>query len=91
MQASGAPDVLFGRAQRVWRDYRACRPNARAGKPEVHAAALEYAVSVMHGISGITQTGVARRYGVSSTALANRYTDMRAALDLTVGDPRYLH
>jgi hypothetical protein len=74
----------------VWRDYRARRPRVRVTKPEVHAAALEYAVSVMHGITGVTQTGIAKRYGVSSTALASRYTDMRAALDLTVGDPRYL-
>lgn len=91
MQASGAPHVLLGRAEQVWRDYRARRPTARVNKPEVHAAALEYAVSVMHGITGITQTGIAKRYGVSSTALASRYTDIRSTLALEVGDPRYLH
>jgi len=91
MQASGAPHVLLGRAEQVWRDYRARRPTARVSKPEVHAAALEYAVSVMHGITGITQTGVAKRYGVSSTALASRYTEIRSTLALEVGDPRYLH
>lgn len=91
MQSGGAPHVLLGRAEQVWRDYRARRPNVRVSKPEVHAAALEYAVSVMHGITGVTQTGVAKRYGVSSTALASRYTDIRATLALEVGDPRYLH
>jgi tetratricopeptide (TPR) repeat protein len=91
MQSGGAPHVLLGRAEQVWRDYRARRPNVRVSKPEVHAAALEYAVSVMHGITGVTQTGVAKRYGVSSTALASRYTDIRSTLALEVGDPRYLH
>jgi tetratricopeptide (TPR) repeat protein len=90
MQAGGAPLALLGRAEKVWRDYRARRPKVRVSKPEVHAAALEYAVSIMHGITGVTQTGLAKRYGVSSTALASRYTDIRATLDLTVGDPRYL-
>ncbi|HEX6243180.1 MAG TPA: tetratricopeptide repeat protein [Polyangiales bacterium] len=90
MQAGGAPPALLSRAEKVWRDYRARRPRVRVAKPEVHAAALEYAVSVMHGISGVTQTGIAKRYGISSTALASRYTDMRSALELTVGDPRYL-
>jgi tetratricopeptide (TPR) repeat protein len=90
MQAGGAPAALLSRAERVWRDYRARRPRVRVAKPEVHAAALEYAVSVMHGITGVTQTNVAKRYGISSTALASRYTDMRATLALTVGDPRYL-
>lgn len=91
MQSSGAPHVLLGRAEQVWRDYRAQRPNVRVSKPEVHAAALEYAVSVMHGIAGITRNGVARRYGVSSTALGSRYTDIRSTLALQIGDPRYLH
>jgi Flp pilus assembly protein TadD len=90
MQSSGAPAALLGRAEKVWRDYRARRPKARVNKPEVHAAALEYAVSIMHGITGITQIGVAKRYGISSAALASRYTDIRATLELTVGDPRYL-
>ena len=91
MQSAGTPHVLLGRAEQVWRDYRVQRPNVRVSKPEVHAAALEYAVSVMHGITGITQTGIAKRYGISSTALASRYTDIRATLALEVGDPRYLH
>jgi tetratricopeptide (TPR) repeat protein len=91
MQTAGTPPVLLGRAEQVWRDYRVQRPNVRVSKPEVHAAALEYAVSVMHGITGITQTGIAKRYGISSTALASRYTDIRATLALEVGDPRYLH
>jgi tetratricopeptide (TPR) repeat protein len=91
MQSAGAPHVLLGRAEQVWRDYRARRPNVRVAKPEVHAAALEYAVSVMHGITGITQVGIAKRYGISSTALASRYTDIRSTLALEIGDPRYLH
>jgi tetratricopeptide (TPR) repeat protein len=88
--AGGAPEVLKGRAELVWRDYRNQRPNVRVGKPEVHAAALEYAVSIMHGITGVTQSGLAKRYGVSSTAVASRYTDIRTTLALEVGDPRYL-
>jgi tetratricopeptide (TPR) repeat protein len=90
LTAGGAPEVLKGRAELVWRDYRSQRPNVRVGKPEVHAAALEYAVSIMHGITGVTQSGLAKRYGVSSTALASRYTDIRTTLALEVGDPRYL-
>ncbi|MDB4989686.1 MAG: hypothetical protein JWN04_4864 [Myxococcaceae bacterium] len=91
MQTAGTPHVLLGRAEQVWRDYRVQRPNVRVSKPEVHAAALEYSVSVRHGITGITQTGIAKRSGVTSTALASRYTDIRATLALEVGDPRYLH
>ena len=90
LASSGAPDVLKNRAELVWRDYRARRPDLRVGKPEVHAAALEYAVSVMHGITGVTQSGLAKRYGVSSTAVATRYSDIRSILALQVGDPRYL-
>ena len=41
--------------------------------------------------AGITQTGIAKRYGISATALASRYTDIRSTLALEVGDPRYLH
>jgi len=91
MQSTGAPSVLLSRAEQVWRDYRARRPNVRVSKPEVHAAALEYAVSLMHGITGLTQVGMAKRYGVSSAALASRYADIRSTLALEVGDPRYLH
>jgi len=90
LASSGAPEVLKSRAELVWRDYRAQRPDLRVGKPEVHAAALEYAVSIMHGITGITQSGIAKRYGVSSTSLASRYSDIRSLLALQVGDPRYL-
>ncbi len=90
MSAAGVSDTLRLRAERLWHDYRAERPNVRVAKPEVHAAALEYAVSVVHGIHGITQSGLAKRYGVSSTAVASRYTDMRATLKLELGDPRYL-
>ena len=90
LEESGAPDVLKSRAERVWRDYRAQRPNVRVGKPEVQAAALQYALSIMYGITGVTQSGLAKRYGVSSTAVASRYSDIRTTLDLEVGDPRYL-
>ncbi len=90
IEASGAPYVLLSRAELVWRDYRAQNPSARMGKPEVHAAALDYAVSLMHGMTGVTQSAVAKRYGVSSTAVSARYGELRATLSLEVGDPRYL-
>jgi hypothetical protein len=45
----------------------------------------------MHGITGLTQAGMAKRYGVSCAALASRYADIRSTLALEVGDPRYLH
>ncbi len=90
IEASGAPYVLLSRAELVWRDYRERRPAARIGKPEVHAAALDYAVSLMHGMTGVTQSAVAKRYGVSSAAVSARYSDLRTTLALEVGDPRYL-
>jgi len=90
MSSGGAPQALIGRAERLWWDYRARRPELRVSKPQVHAAALEYAVSILHGLSGVTQSGVAKRYGVSSTALSSRYTDIRVTLELIIGDPRYL-
>jgi tetratricopeptide (TPR) repeat protein len=90
MQATGAPAVLVSRAALVWRDYLSQRPNVRVAKPEVHAAALEYAVSLMHAMHGVTQSGIAKRYGVSSAAVSSRYVDIRSTLNLEVGDPRYL-
>lgn len=91
MAEGGTPQVLLQRAEQVWRDYRARKPNLRVAKPEVHAAALEYAVSIMHGITGLTQVAMAKRYGVSSASLGTRYADIRSTLALEIGDPRYLH
>ena len=39
-------------------------------KPDVCAAALEYAIARLHGLDGVTRASVARRYGVSASAIA---------------------
>lgn len=75
-------------ARALWADFRDGR-RVRIMKPEVYAAAVEYAIALVHGLHGVTQASVARRYGVGRTSLHNRYSEIREALCLEPGDPRY--
>jgi tetratricopeptide (TPR) repeat protein len=75
-------------ARALWADFRD-RREVRVVKPEVYAAALEYAIAQVHCVTGVTQASVARRYGVGTSSLSNRYGEIRQTLALRPRDPRY--
>ena len=72
----------------LWEDFRQGR-ELRHRKPEIYAAAIEYAMARLVGRQGGTQVAIARRYGIATTSLSQRYGEIRAALALRPGDPRY--
>ena len=76
------------RATQLWSDMQA-HCELRVTKPEVLAAALEYAIAVVERRPGCTQVEVARRYGVAPTSVSARFAQIRNALALRPGDPRY--
>ena len=88
MREAGFSARQLDRARALWCDYRDGR-RVRVVKPEVYAAAVEYAIALVHGLDGVTQASVARRYGVAPTSLSHRYGEIREALALEPGDPRY--
>jgi hypothetical protein len=75
-------------AHALWTDYSGRRA-LRVTKPAIYAAAIEYAIAVVHGVRGMTQAAVSRRYGVAPASLSSRYAEIRAELALVPGDPRY--
>lgn len=76
------------RATQLWSDMQA-HCEIRVTKPEVLAAALEYAIAVVEQRPGCTQAEIARRYGVAPTSVSARFAQIRNALALRPGDPRY--
>jgi len=88
MGEAGFSRAEIERATQLWSDMQAhCA--LRVTKPEVLAAALEYAIAVVEQRPGCTQAEVARRYGVAPTSVSARYAQIRNALALRPGDPRY--
>ena len=75
-------------ARSLWVDFCA-RRQPRVQKPAVYAAAVEYTLSRLASRS-LTQAQLARRYGVTARAIAARYEEIREALALEPGDPRYV-
>lgn len=90
MTPAARTEGLLHRAQLLWQDFRGRRPQLRVVKPEIFAAALEYAVSQVHGIEDATQAAIARRYSVRPDAVSQRYVMIRNAVELQPNDPRYL-
>ncbi len=88
MRAGGFTPRQVARARALWDDFND-RKIARARKPEVFAAAVEYAIATLDPSRRPTQAGVARRYGIAPGTLRVRYLELREALDLVPGDPRY--
>ncbi len=76
-------------ARALWVEFRKCNVLGRVTKPESYAAALEYATARVQELSGVTQTSVAKRYGIAPTSLASRFTQIRDTLRLRPGDPRF--
>jgi Flp pilus assembly protein TadD len=93
MLAARMPEAGFThehvqRAQALWTDFSGRRA-LRVAKPAIYAAAIEYAIAVVHGVPRVTQAAVGRRYGVAPASISSRYAEIRAALALVPGDPRY--
>jgi tetratricopeptide (TPR) repeat protein len=76
------------RARSLWADYCA-RRTPKVTKPAVYAAALEYTLGKLDGAAPVTQAQLARRFSVTPRSIATRYEEIRAALRLEPGDPRY--
>ncbi len=62
----------------------------RARKPATLAAAVHYAIGILHGIDGLSQAALARRYGITAKSLSKRFSEIRETLALRPNDPRYL-
>jgi len=88
MREAGFSRAEVERAKQLWADMQDCC-ELRITKPEVLAAALEYAIAVVERRPGFTQAEVARRYGVAPTSVSTRFAQIRNALALRPGDPRY--
>jgi tetratricopeptide (TPR) repeat protein len=94
MPEAGFTPEQVRRAQALYCDFCARLDScdgrsARATKPEAYAAAIEYAIAMVQGVRGVTQASLARRYGVAPASISGRYAEIRGALDLVPGDPRY--
>ncbi|MFI5307043.1 MAG: tetratricopeptide repeat protein [Polyangiales bacterium] len=94
MPEAGFSQEHMRRAQALYLDFCArhdsCDARAsREAKPAAYAAAIEYAIAMVHGVRGVTQAALARRYGVAPASISGRYTEIRGTLDLVPGDPRY--
>lgn len=89
MDEAGFSDDQMARARAMWFDFREANRGLRVVKPEVFAAAVEYALCKVQCLEGITKASVARRYGVATASISSRYLEIRRALSLEPGDPRY--
>ncbi|HEX7481666.1 MAG TPA: tetratricopeptide repeat protein [Polyangiales bacterium] len=87
-EAGFSPDHVES-AQALWSDFCGGR-SVRVSKPAVYAAAVEYAIGKLGEVATVTQAAVARRYGVAPRSISNRYDEIRSALALQPGDPRYV-
>lgn len=88
MKDVGFTPAQVERAKQLWADMQEhCA--LRVTKPEVLAAALEYAIAVVDQRPDLTQAEIARRYGVAPTSVSARFAQIRNALALRPGDPRY--
>jgi len=88
MGQAGFSRARIARAQALWDDFQSTR-EPRVSKPEVLAAAIEYALGKLDSVNGVTQAVIARRYGVAAGSVSQRYGEIRAALELVPSDPRY--
>jgi hypothetical protein len=88
LPTGGFSQAQVDRALALWVDF-ARHARVRAQRPEAYAAAIEYAMAVVHAARGVTRAGVGRRYGVTASSVSNRYAEIRSTLGLLPADPRY--
>lgn len=81
MREAGFSAAHVRRAQALWSDFVG-RTDARVAKPEVYAAAIEYAIAKLDRVQGVTQAQLARRYGVAAGSISSRYGKIRSTLSL---------
>ncbi|NOY94454.1 MAG: tetratricopeptide repeat protein [Deltaproteobacteria bacterium] len=78
----------IARAQSLWTAFRAQGP-ARVRKPEVLAAAVDYALACVVDGHRIERLRFAEHYGVSTSALSARVRQLVSSLGLVESDPRF--
>lgn len=88
MQEAGFSDADVARARALWADFHDGR-RLRVMKPETYAAAVDYALSVVKGDTGVSKASVARRYGIAPKSLSSRYGEILDALEIEPHDPRW--
>jgi tetratricopeptide (TPR) repeat protein len=88
MREAGFSARQVARARALWADFHGTR-ELRGKKPEVYAAAVEYAIACILGRRDATRAEVARRYGITPGSLSSRYVEIRDTLALQPNDPRY--
>lgn len=88
MRAAGVSNERVAAAMTLWRDYVGAE-RVRVTKPEVCAAAVEYAILHIRGEAGDAEAKLAKRYGVTTRSLQGRFRQLRDALHLAPHDPRY--
>lgn len=88
LPAAGFSQAQVDRALALWLDF-ARGARMRGQRPEAYAAAIEYAMAVVHASRGVTRAVVGRRYGVTPSSISSRYAEIRSTLGLTPADPRY--
>jgi len=84
--AASAGDIA--RAQALWMAF-AAQERPRVRKPEVIAAAVDYALACVVDGHDLGPARFASHYGVSRSALTNRVQQIVDSLGLTENDPRY--
>ena len=90
MRAAGMHASEVETALDIWDDYWLGSAPSGAGKPEVYAAAIMYAVVKIYDLAGFNQGRIADQFGVSTSALSRRFRRVVDALALEPHDPRYI-
>ena len=88
MREAGFSSAQRKSAKALWIDFHRMT-SVRTSKPEVIAAAVEYACASIWGLSSSSRASIAKRYGVGRAALSRHYSRIRDTLDLQPADPRY--
>ncbi len=83
------PQTAIEGAMRLCLDFERARGVGQSN-PMVMAAACEYTISRLMGLTGVTQTRVAEHYGVSTAGVSAKYRAMIQWLQLVERDPRYV-
>jgi len=89
MRVAGYPEPMIASAHELWLDF-ARGKTLRTVKTSVYAATVEYAIAILVAWPGVSQNSVARRYGISASAVGTRYVELRDTLELESFDPRYV-
>jgi len=85
----GYPRSVIDEAMRLCLDFEMLYGVSQSS-PLVMAAACEYTISRLIGLKGVTQTRLAREYGVSAGSISAKYRAMVWKLRLVDGDSRYV-